>query len=86
MDDAEIRERIESLEAEEQRLRHEEGEAGEHRRTDIVARDRERLAQIRIQLDQLWDLLRQREAKRRAGEDPDTATLRDPGTVEDYLG
>jgi hypothetical protein len=86
MDDPEIRERIEALEAEEKRLRHEEEEAGDVSRKDIVARDREKLAQIKVELDQLWDLLRQREAKRRAGEDPDTAQLRDPGTVEGYLG
>jgi hypothetical protein len=86
MDDDQIRDRIEALEAEEKKLRAQEGEAAETGHDDVIAADAKRLAEIRIQLDQLWDLLRQRKAKRAAGEDPDTATLRDQGTVEDYLG
>jgi hypothetical protein len=46
----------------------------------------ERLKQLEVELDQCWDLLRQRRAKREFGEDPDTATPRDPGTVEGYIG
>jgi uncharacterized protein DUF2630 len=86
MDDDEIRNRIERLEAEEKKLRAEEGAAAETGHDDLIKRDAERLAAIKVELDQLWDLLRQREAKRRAGEDPDTAQLRSAGTVEDYLG
>lgn len=86
MDDDQIRNRIESLEAEERKLRAEEGAAAETGHDDLIKRDAERLAAIKVELDQLWDLLRQREAKRRAGEDPDTAQLRSEGTVEDYLG
>jgi hypothetical protein len=86
MDDDQIRARIEALEADEKKLRAEEGAAAETGHDDVIARDAERLAAIKVELDQLWDLLRQREAKRRAGEDPDTAALRDVGTVEDYLG
>jgi hypothetical protein len=86
MDDDEIRNRIERLEAEEKKLRVEEGAAAETGHDDLIKRDAERLAAIKVELDQLWDLLRQREAKRRAGEDPDTAQLRSAGTVEDYLG
>jgi hypothetical protein len=82
MDDDQIRDRIEALEAEEQKLRAQEADAAETGHDDVIAADAKRLAEIRIQLDQLWDLLRQR----KAGEDPDTATLRDQGTVEDYLG
>ncbi len=33
-----------------------------------------------------WDLLRQRRARREFGQNPDDAQLRDPGTVEGYLG
>ena len=36
-------------------------------------------------LDQLWDMLRQRRAKRSAGQDPDEAHERPAGTVEGYL-
>ncbi|HEV7492474.1 DUF2630 family protein [Baekduia sp.] len=86
MDDDQIRTRIEALEDEERKLRAEEGAAAETGHDDLIARDAERLAAIKVELDQLWDLLRQREAKRRAGEDPDTAQLRSEGTVEDYLG
>jgi hypothetical protein len=86
MDDDQIRNRIESLEAEEKKLRAEEATAAETGHDDLIKRDAERLAAIKVELDQLWDLLRQREAKRRAGEDPDTAQLRSAGTVEDYLG
>jgi hypothetical protein len=86
MDDEDIRNRIEALEAEEKKLRAQEGAAAETGHDDLIAADAERLAKIRVQLDQLWDLLRQRKAKRDAGEDPETAQLRDQGTVEDYLG
>jgi hypothetical protein len=86
MDDDQIRDRIEVLEAEETKLRAEEGAAAETGHDDLIKRDAARLAAIKVELDQLWDLLRQREAKRRAGEDPDSAQLRAQGTVEDYLG
>jgi hypothetical protein len=84
MDDSAIRDRIEALEAEERRLRCEEAAIGE-RDADALAFDRERLRTIKIELDRLWDLLRQRSALRRAGQDPDGASLRDADTVEGYL-
>lgn len=46
----------------------------------------ERLRQVEVQLDQCWDLLRQRRAKREFGDDPATAHQRDAGTVERYEG
>ena len=46
--------------------------------------DRSRLAKIQVELDQCWDLLRQRRAKREFGADPESATPRDIGTVENY--
>lgn len=45
-----------------------------------------RLKQVSEQLDQCWDLLRQRRARREFGQDPDAAEVRDVGTVERYLG
>lgn len=45
----------------------------------------ERLREVEVALDQCWDLLRQRDAAREFGSDPDAATVRDPGTVENYL-
>ncbi|HEX2374478.1 MAG TPA: DUF2630 family protein, partial [Actinomycetota bacterium] len=44
-----------------------------------------RLHEVEIQLDQCWDLLRQRRARRDAGQDPDSASVRPEGTVEGYL-
>ena len=60
---------------------------------DLVAEERdatdhgdpERRKRIEVALDQCWDLLRQREGKRDAGQDPDTAQLRGAGEVEGYL-
>jgi hypothetical protein len=46
----------------------------------------QRLKHIEEQLDQCWDLLRQRRAKREFGQDPATAEVRDPRTVEGYIG
>jgi hypothetical protein len=76
MDDSEIRGRIETLVEEEHRLRN----SGEH-----TAEQRDRLRQIEEDRDQLWDLLRQRDAKRQYGEDPDEAEPRPEHQVEGYL-
>jgi Protein of unknown function (DUF2630). len=46
--------------------------------------DRERLKDLGVQLDQCWDLLHQRRARRAAGMDPDGAEVRDERTVEGY--
>jgi len=46
--------------------------------------DRQRLASLRVSLDQCWDLLRQRRARRQAGQNPDGAELRPPEVVERY--
>ncbi len=43
-----------------------------------------RRQQIEQQLDQCWDLLRQRQARREAGEDPASAELRPVEQVENY--
>ena len=86
MTDEQAQARIEELEREEQRLRHDEGEAGDRSASDQVAVDARRLESIRVEMDQLWDYLRQRRALRDAGQDPDGAELRDPDTVEKYLG
>jgi hypothetical protein len=44
----------------------------------------ERLRTIEVALDQCWDLLRQRRARRHAGEDPDQAAVRPEQIVEGY--
>lgn len=47
-------------------------------------RDRQRVAEIELELDRCWDLLRQRRARRNAGQDPEQATLRSGSIVENY--
>ena len=46
--------------------------------------DREQLAKIQVELDQCWDLLRQRRARREFDQDPGTAAVRSESTVEHY--
>lgn len=48
--------------------------------------ERERLKAINIALDQYWDLLRQRRARREYGQNPNEAEIRRPGVVEKYEG
>jgi Protein of unknown function (DUF2630) len=78
MDDSQIHGSIENLVAEEHELwnRESNGTASDD--------DRRRLEQIRVSLDQCWDLLRQRRALREAGRDADDASVRSPDTVEHY--
>jgi hypothetical protein len=77
MDDPRVHDTIESLVAEEHELwRESAGEGTEG--------DRQRLQQIKVSLDQCWDLLRQRRALREAGRDPDAADVRDPEVVERF--
>ncbi len=45
---------------------------------------RARMHELEVRLDQYWDLLRQRRARREFGLNPDEARLRDPHTVENY--
>jgi uncharacterized protein DUF2630 len=80
MDDKTVLSRINELVAEEETLlessRSMEG---------LSEADDARLKVVEVALDQCWDLLRQRRAKRHAGKDPDEAHLRDPSTVEGYV-
>lgn len=78
MNDQQIRGHIEDLVAEEHRLL-EHGDAGK-----LTSEDAERLKTIEVQLDQYWDLLRQRRARRDAGQDPNVAHLRSENVVEHY--
>ncbi len=78
MNDEEIHASIEQLVAEEHELWRREGDG------DATEEDRERLKAISVSLDQCWDLLRQRRARRRAGLDPDAAEARSEGVVENY--
>lgn len=48
--------------------------------------EHEQLRRLEVELDQYWDLLRQRQALREYGEDDGRAEVRSEGTVENYLG
>jgi hypothetical protein len=78
MDDSQIHGTIEQLVAEEHELwqREAAGNASDD--------DRRKLEELKVSLDQCWDLLRQRRALREAGRDPDDAGARPPEVVEHY--
>jgi hypothetical protein len=80
MDDETVIERINGLAAEEHDLweREARGEANDA--------ERERAKELEVMLDQCWDLLHQRRARRAAGLDPDDAEVRGAAQVEGYLG
>jgi len=86
MNDEQVQARIEELEQQQQRLRSDEQATGDTAGPEQVAADARRIEELRVELDRLWDYLRQRRALRDAGQDPDDAQMRDSGTVERYLG
>jgi hypothetical protein len=53
-------------------------------KAELQDSDQKRLADLKIDLDQCWDLLRQRRALREFGEDPDKAKVRPAKIVENY--
>lgn len=79
MDDTTILHHINELVAEEKQLR------AAHAGTGLTGKDRQRLEALERQLDQAWDLLRQRRAREETGEDPDQARERLVDEVESYL-
>lgn len=52
--------------------------------SELTSDDRDRLEQLKVELDQCWDLLRQRRALREFGEDPNKAKVRPAKIVENY--
>ena len=78
MDDAELVHRIGELAAEEDKL--ERSHVGD----GLSDEELKRLRSLEVALDQCWDLLRQRRARRAAGQDPDAATVRPAEVVEGY--
>jgi predicted nuclease with TOPRIM domain len=79
--DLDIRQHITDLIAEERDLRDRLAK-GEISKDE----EHEQLRRAEVELDQCWDLLRQRDARREFGENPDEAAVRDAGTVENYRG
>jgi hypothetical protein len=76
VDDKSIFARVDELVAEEHELR--SGPA-------LTGQQRARLAHVEKDLDQCWDLLRQRRARRDAGDDPDSVRVRSHSDVDSYL-
>jgi Protein of unknown function (DUF2630) len=78
MDDAEVIRRIGALVDEEHQLERTTSGGGPDEETAA------RLSELEVALDQCWDLLRQRRARRETGENPDEAAVRPPDVVERY--
>jgi hypothetical protein len=78
MDDGTLHERISKLVAEEREL--EEGHIG----VRATPEQEERLREIQVALDQYWDLLRQRQARREFGQDTSSTGTRPAEVVEGY--
>jgi hypothetical protein len=77
VNDQELHQQIERLVAEEHTLLEKGG--------TVSSTERTRLGDINVQLDRLWDLLRQRRAREEFGQDPSVAHERSAETVEKYL-
>jgi Protein of unknown function (DUF2630) len=77
--DEELVERISKLVGEEHHL-----EAKAAPGEPLTEDDTARLRALEVSLDQCWDLLRQRRARRQAGLDPDFTAVRPERTVEGY--
>lgn len=78
MQDEEVIHRIDALVEEEHRLER------DHAATGLDEANLTRLRELEEQLDQCWDLLRQRRARRSAGQDPNEAHVRSTSVVEGY--
>jgi len=80
VDDKEILAQINKLAEKEHELFKREAEDG------VTDEERAELRKLEVTLDQCWDLLHQRRARRSAGLDPNAAEVRDPNVVEKYMG
>jgi hypothetical protein len=78
MDDQQVLNRIDELVQEEEELLH------RHESEGLDSGEEARMEELKVQLDKAWDYLRQRRALRQYGENPNNASMRDGGTVEDY--
>jgi hypothetical protein len=78
MQDSDVLNQIQRLVEEEKELR----ELGPER--GLRPEDQNRLDAVEVSLDQCWDLLRRRRARREFGDDPNDAQVRDPVAVQRY--
>ncbi|HET9084253.1 MAG TPA: DUF2630 family protein [Candidatus Limnocylindrales bacterium] len=79
MADGPIIDRINQLAHEEEQLWQRASDGG-----GLTTDDQQRLKVLGVELDQCYDLLRQRQARREFGQDPDEAEARPPEIVENY--
>jgi hypothetical protein len=77
VNDSDIHQQIEKLVAEEHQLL--------DRGPQISSHERTRLGEVNVQLDRMWDLLRQRRAREEFGQDPGDTKERSAEVVEKYL-
>nr|WP_300052237.1 DUF2630 family protein [uncultured Nocardioides sp.] len=77
MSDDSILARISALVERERQLR-------DDRTAGVVDGVEQALGDVEVELDQCWDLLRQRRARREFGEDPEQAAARSAAVVEGY--
>jgi Protein of unknown function (DUF2630) len=75
--DASVLEHIQRLVAEEHKL---------FDREQLTPEENHRLVSLQVELDQCWDLLRQRRALREFGGDPAQAHVRGADVVKKYIG
>lgn len=75
MSDETVLAKIQSLVHEEQRI---------YGQSELSDGDQVRLEKLKVELDQCWDLLRQRRARAEFGQDPDGAKVRPASVVERY--
>jgi len=73
--DRSVHEHIEKLVQEEHHL---------YGKTTLTDADTQRLKKVQVELDQYWDLLRQRRALREFRDNPDQARVRPADVVEKY--
>jgi hypothetical protein len=78
LNDLEIVQNIDKLVAEEHQLERDHGDR------ELSDDERERMNRIEVELDRCWDLLRQRRARRNAGQDPGDVQVRPGEVVEHY--
>jgi hypothetical protein len=75
MDDKKVFSHIKKLAEEEERL---------YSKENLNDQELKELHEMKVELDQCWDFLRQRNALRNAGKNPDVAKIRPPNIVENY--
>jgi hypothetical protein len=78
MNDSDILKHINALVDEEHELMQRAEQGG------LNDEERARMHELQVQLDQYWDLLRQRRARREFGLNPEEVNVRDPNIVEHY--